>query len=220
MKVEKHTSATGQWGLQASAEDYDGTPPLPIVQFDRQPRTLSPDRVALASYLFFGPWMSGRYTSPQWHSPAMSQAISRDAQPAWLQTEPVELYAKALPKGRRTFAVSLEGADGIHPSVDQCVGVPSLRFMRSDFSSGSRVIGSSLELSTNAWLLASGQSTARQLRIALGCAVLFAEDVDADEVVIGHVGTPLETAGLFDLVGASRLGLRLVSDHTAEASLA
>ncbi len=49
MKVEKTTSATGQWGLHAVPEDYDGTPTLPVVQFDRQPRTLSPDRVALAT---------------------------------------------------------------------------------------------------------------------------------------------------------------------------
>lgn len=220
MRVEKNTSPTGQWGLRAVAEDYDGTPPLPTVQFDRQPRTLSPDRVALASYLFFGPWMSGRYVSPQWHSPAMSQAMAQDASPAWLQTEPVELYAKALPKGRRTFAVSLEGADQIRDAVQEGAGTPSLRFMRSDLSSGARVRGSSLELSSNAWLLASGQSTERQLRVALGCAVLFAEDVDADEVVIGHSGSSAEVASLFDLVGASRLGLRLVSVHSAEASRA
>lgn len=218
MRVEKHTSPTGQWGLQAFAEDYDGTPPLPIVQFDRQPRTLSPDRVALASYLFFGPWMSGRYTSPQWHSPALSQAISRDAHPAWLQTEPVELYAKALPKGRRSFSVSLQGADLTHDPLERDSQAPSLRFMRSDLSSGARVWGPSLELSTNAWLLASGQSVVRQLRVVLGCAVLFAEDVDADEVVIGHSGPSPEVAGLFDLVGASRLGLRLVSDHGGDAT--
>ena len=210
MKVEKNTSPTGQWGLRAVPEDYDGIPLIPLVQFDRQPRVLSPDRVALAGYLLFGPWMSGRYNSPQWHSPAVSQAMAGDCGPAWLQTEPVELYAKPLPKGRHRVRVHMEGTAFEEKPCGRSESGRALRFMRSDRSAGARLSFSALELSTNAWMLAVGQAPDRQLRVLVGCAVLFAEDMDIDEILICNALQPDEISSLGNLVGAARLGLAAV----------
>ncbi len=152
--------------------------------------------------------MSGRYTSPQWHSPALSQSISRDAQPAWLQTEPVELYAKALPKGRRSIAIEIE-SDMVHShGVGPAAGLHTLTFTRSDTSVGARMSSARLELSTNAWLLTVGSDVQRRARVALGCAVLFAEDLEADEVVLAHALDATQRTELQDLAGAARLGVR------------
>ncbi len=207
MKIVVVTEPTGPWGLQAVVEDYDSIPTLEKVVFDRQPRTLSPDRVALASYLLFGHLASGRLQTPQWHSPALAQAIAQDARPAWLQTEPVMFYAKPLPTGRLTVRVEVEGVAGFDPAT--CPkGAHELRFMRSDRSSGARATFSSLELSSNAWLLSVNASPEGRLRVALACAVLFAEDVEADSILIGHGLAPqaavIRARRLLDAV---RLGL-------------
>lgn len=209
MRVEKTTSATGQWGLRATSEDYDGTPPLPVIQFDRQPRTLSPDRVALASFMFFNPWISGRYASPQWHSPALSQAMGRHVRPAWIQTEPVELYAKALPKGRRPLHVSMEDVPSLRStSVRGCDS--SLKLTRSDRSVGARLSSAALELSTNAWMLTAGRGRRRQLEVVLACGLLYAEDLEADELIISSDVDDKDARDFADLIGAARIGLRIV----------
>ncbi|MEO6511636.1 MAG: hypothetical protein ABIO16_11640 [Nocardioides sp.] len=207
MKVVVVTEPTGPWGLQAVVEHYDSTPTLERVVFDRQPRTLSPDRVALASYLLFGHLASGRLQMPQWHTPALAQAIAQDARPAWLQTEPVEFYAKPLPTGRLTVGVEVEGIAGFEPATCP-TGAYELRFMRSDRSSGARATFASLELSSNAWLLSVNASQEGRLRVALACAVLFAEDVEADRILIGHgLATKAVLARARRLLDAVRLGL-------------
>lgn len=207
MKVVKATEPTGPWGLNATLEHYDGNPPFDRILFDRQPRALSPDRVGLAAYLVFGHLASGRFETPQWHSPGLAQAMAADAQPAWIQTQPVELYAKPLPIGRRSVRVSIEGVHGLEPRMDSTGDPYELRVMRSDLGSGARTTFTSLEVSSNAWLFTTGQGDERRLRVALACAVLFAEDLEADRFLVGpNMPTPA-VERVRHLLDAVRLGV-------------
>lgn len=208
MKIVKVTEPTGLWGLRATLEHYDATPPLDTILFDRQPRALSPDRVALAAYLVFGHLASGRFETPQWHSPGLAQSLSDDARPAWLQTEPVELYAKPLPTGRRAVRVGVEGISELEPAADSTSDSYQLRIMRSDLSSGARTTFSSLEVSSNAWLLTVAQGAERRLRIVIACGVLFAEDLEADRFVVGRGTAPTAVLErIRRLLDAVRLGI-------------
>lgn len=208
MKVVEFHGRLGAWGLSADPEDYDALPPLTPVVFDRVPHQQSPDRVALASYLFYGHFSSGSFETPRWHSPALSQAMAVDAAPVWIQTRPVELYAKPLPIGRRRVFVEVEG-------ISSSMGVRSahstdyrLSFFRSDRSSGARRSFDSLEVSTNAWVLSLGRRPDVALRIELGCGVLFAEEVEADSLVVNECGLDEQSVrSLQSLLGAVRLGL-------------
>jgi hypothetical protein len=182
VNISDVTLSTSVWGLRATPEDYDAFPPLGDLLFDRQPRVLSPDRFALAAYLAFGHHMSGRLESTQWVSPALAEAISVDAAPVWLHTVPVELYAKALPVGSRSVRVTVEGLDGFWPARRSTE--PELVVMRSDLSRGARMTFTSLEVSSNAWLFATGRPAERRMRIAVACAVVFAEDLEMDRCVI------------------------------------
>ena len=210
MKVTEVRGVTGSWGLAAQPEDYDGFPPLGRILFDREPHRASPDRVALASYLFFGKHASANFETPSWHSPALAQAMARDADPVWLQTKPVELYAMPLPMGRRSVVVSLEDVASVPSQVHSTTDF-ELTFSRSDLSSGSRLSFDSMELSTNAWLSALDRSADERIRIVLGCGVLFAADVDGDELNVSRLGVSDAAAqSMIALLGAVRLGLRLV----------
>ncbi len=125
----------------------------PTLLLDRQPRTLSPDRVALAAYLAFDRYCSGRFEAPQWVSPALAEAISVDAAPTWIHAVPVELYAKGLPVGVRRMHLRLEGVPGYDVDADD--PADTLRVMRSDHSRGARMTFAGLEVSSNAWLHAT-----------------------------------------------------------------
>lgn len=208
MKVAKITEPTGSWGLRATVGDYDATPSLDTALFDRQPRALSPDRAAAVAYLLFGHLASGDFESPQWHSPALAQAIADDARPAWVQTRPVELYAKPLPIGRRAVRLGVEGLAGFEPSAVTVDDLYELRITRSDRSSGARTTFSSLEVSSNVWLHAVGQGIERRLRLAIACGVNYAEDLEADHLVINRGAAPaplLERVRL--LLDTVRLGI-------------
>lgn len=190
MKITTTTEPTGSWGFRAEPGDYDATPSLDSVMFDRQPRVLSPDRAAAVAYLLFGHLVSGNFESPQWHTPALAQAIVDDAQPAWVQTQPVELYAKPLPTGRRAVRLGVEGVADFEPGPIQPGDGYDLRVMRSDRSSGARTTFASLEVSSNAWLHTVGQGVERRLRLAVACGVVYAEDLAADHFVVGHGAAP------------------------------
>lgn len=213
MRIEKRTGTTGLWGLEAVPEDYDGLPPLRTVWFDRQPRQLSPDRVALASYLLFSRWISGRFAAPQPHSPALAQAISNDARPLWIQTEPVELYAKAIPDGQTSLRVIVEGTLQDELQLrDTDRGERTLRLGRSDKSAGTRMSFGSLELSTNAWLFGYGKDANTQLRVIAACAVLFCEDMNAHSCIVPLAGATGDSEHrLRALLSAVGLGLTVVS---------
>lgn len=210
MKVVTITETTGSWGLQAQPEEYDATPSLDRVLFDRRPRTLSPDRVALASYLLFGHLASGRFQTPGWHTPGLAQAMAVDSLPVWVQTQPVELYAKAYPIGRRALRVRVEGVAGLDPP-EPSDGNHQLRLMRADRSSGARTTFTSLEVSSNAWLSTVGHGAERRLRVAVAAGVVFAEDLEADRLVIGRGAAPEDAvARTRNLLDAVRLGLEEV----------
>jgi hypothetical protein len=182
MIIETCTGETQTWALRALPEDYDAQPTLSEIQFDREPRVLSPDRVALASYLVFGDDVSGRLTTPQWLPPALAEAIAHDARPVWVHAVPVEFYARALPLGVRSARLVVEGIAGFESPAPP--GGVALSVMRSDLSRGARASFDSLEVSSNAWMFTLGASPRRRLRIAVACAVLYAEDLELDRCTI------------------------------------
>ena len=56
--------------------------------------------------------------------------------------------------------------------------------MRSDRSRGARVTFDSLDVSSNAWMFTLGASPRRRLRVAVACALLWAEDLELDRCTI------------------------------------
>lgn len=209
MRVTVRHEESGSWALVAHPEDYDGHPPVSRIMFDREARMATPDRLALASYLFFGANASASFETPMWHSPALAQAMVEDAAPNWLQTRPVELYAKSITYGHRLVSVTLEGntaefGDTLSQSEFE------LRFARSDRSSGSRFTFGSLELSTNAWLVSQGTKPDKMFKVTLGCGVLFAADVEADTLALAGEGVSENTErSARSLLGTVGLGLEL-----------
>lgn len=208
MKIAQKSGELGWYGIGADVEDYDGTPPLATVWFDVRPRAVHPDRLALAGYLLFRPWLSGRIHTPYKHSPALAEAMARDAYPMWLQSEPVELYAKAQPIGAHPVRVSLNAQ---YPYD----AVASLEVLRSDMGGGSNFFANHFSVGSNAWLLGEGSPHDR-VRVAAACGVLYSEDLGADALVIDDADVVgFNWSSLANLLSGVRLGLHPTSGFTA-----
>lgn len=213
MKVSKVTGPLGRFGVTAEPEDYDGTPSIGTLWFDRQPRVLHHDRFLLGSYLAFGHCSAGRIDTGRLHSPALVEAIRHDAAPVWLQVPQVELYAKAIPRGSKMFHVDVEGltVPGV-PKADGAV----LAFNRSDNSVGASVSGSKISVPTNAHFFAAALGARERIRVALACGVLYAEELNIDAIELNvHVGEEVvrrEEGKLRDLLSTVGLGVRFMTD--------
>ncbi|WP_394274624.1 hypothetical protein [Luteococcus sp.] len=179
MIITTATTTLGTWAVCAREQDYDGVPPVNQALFDRAPRTLHPERLAVGSFLLFRPWISGTFTAGEWTSPAVAQAIADAAQPIRVQCTGIDQYAKTIAKGIRTVAVSTIGTSG-----GQVNGALQIAFPRSDQRFGAHRDPHGEVVPSNAWLLAAAQDDARRAEVTLGCAVLFAEDLGVSRLHI------------------------------------
>lgn len=198
MKVQPKHGPGGRYVLVATLGDYDGFPPTDAFIVDHQPRVINPERLGMACYLAFGSWCGGELHLPVKVGPATANAMVRDAAPSGisLHPNPIEYYPKPLPIGTRELKLTRELA---------VVNAATIQDLQIDQWSGSLRSHSSVIVPSNSFLF---DSTSGGIRAHLAVAMLFANDAQADLVVVENEVEECEKERLTELFGAVRLGIR------------
>lgn len=198
MKIQQKYGPGGRYQLVATLGDYDGYPPVEGLIVDHPPRVQNPEHLGMACYLAFGNWSGGELQLPVKVGPATAEAMMRDAARSGigLHPAPIEYYPKPLPIGTQEMRLSrsLEGAS-----------LPGIYDVRIDEWSGSLRSHTSAIVPSNSFLFDSRGSS---LRAHLAVGVLFANDVQADEIVLEEEVSRGERDRLASLLSAVRLGMR------------
>ncbi|MGP9613502.1 hypothetical protein ACT3TE_09605 [Brachybacterium sp. AOP42-B2-9] len=206
MKISWKSTNYGQTGFHVDKlGEYDATPPVDALLLDRAPRTLNPERQAIAAYLAFSPWISGELHLPQRLGPNTAAAIERDLAHVQVRPAPVEYYPKPLEVGLREVSVVLDELG--HSGNGAFINV-----VRASEWAGSLRGLQSIVVSSNAFALDSAASTETpSIRARLAVAVLFAGEISADILVLpqGLALSDAELDSLRSLLLAARLGLEV-----------
>lgn len=205
MRMSTNVTPLGGFVVGAEPQDYDGRPPFGGARFDHAPKNLHPDRLAMAAYLFFRPWMAGSVEPPQRVSPAVACATIDDARPVWLEWEKVVMYATNVPHGRFAVALNVPGWDHGIPARLALDAELTFSLPRSDQVAGSSRTARSFTTPTNVWLLAD--SPARAIEVALGSVLIFGEDLNVDRVIIPQTLPPTQSDRLSSLLSVVGIGL-------------
>lgn len=207
MKVSWKSTNYGQTGFHIDQlGEYDATPPVDALLLDRAPRTLNPERQAIAAYLAFSPWVSGDFTLPQRLGPNTAAAIERDLEHVQVRPAPVEYYPKPLEVGIREVSVVVDQMG--HRGSGAFINV-----LRASEWAGSIRGLQSIAVASNAFALDAASSTdLESVRARLAVAVLFAGDLSADSLALpDRPDLPAsEREALRSLLLAARLGLRFI----------
>lgn len=103
MIINYKTSPCGLLEIVPTPEEYDAFPPVRSLICYQTPENFNADRLAVATYLAFGPWTSGQLTFPEAISPSTADAIEKDASPQKIRPYPIEYSSRQLPAGNRTM---------------------------------------------------------------------------------------------------------------------
>lgn len=203
----------GHIGFRAAPEDYDATPHVTHLWMDKMPVERHWDREAVAAYLVYGGYASGRFVVPHKFSPAAAKAMATMSDPVDLRPEPIEYYAKRLPSGNRTMRILKDGSLGEEYIAPDNQGGCYLQVLRSDRAAGAVRTINGLTVASNAWVHATaddGGLTSLYPYLALGA--LFAEDLEANvlEIEADVDSSTSEYRQLQHLLSTARLGLRVV----------
>lgn len=209
MKISWKSTNYGQTGFHIDKlGEYDATPPVDALLLDRAPRTLNPERQAIAAYLAFSPWVSGELQLPQRLGPNTAAAIERDLAHVQVRPTPVEYYPKPLEVGLREISVVFDELG--HSGSGAFINV-----VRASEWAGSMRGLQSIAVSSNAFALdAAASSVTTSIRARLAVAVLFAGELSADVLLLSEdLALPdAELDSLRSLLLAARLGLELTSE--------
>lgn len=206
---------TGRTGLRADVGEYDSYPPVAHFLMDAAPAQFSPERVAVASALLFGPYASGEFDVPLACSPTTASAIARYVDPGVCTVQPVELAPRALPVGSGiTLAISDKHKGRMSPNRWDGIRHGTLRCIQSDHQAGALVGTTEILVATNGWLLDRADDLGHN-RSVIATAVLFAESLRTDTVVVTDAN-PQGASFLAAqrLLASCRLGL--ATDQTFE----
>lgn len=205
MKISWKSTNYGQTGFHIDQlGEYDATPPVDALLLDRAPRTLNPERQAIAAYLAFSPWLSGDLQLPQKLGPNTAAAIERDLAHVQVRPSPVEYYPKPLEVGLREVSVVVDQLG--HNGSGAFINV-----LRTSEWAGSMRGLQSIAVSSNAFTLDAAASTeSPSIRARLAVAVLFAGELSADilRLAADPAITDAEVDSLRSLLLAARLGLK------------
>lgn len=204
MKIERKLGLGGRYQLVSVLGEYDAHPPVDRLIIDHQPRAENPELVGMACYLAFGNWCGGELQLPVKIGPATADAMARDSARAGvgLLPAPIEYYPKPLPLGVREIRVSR--------SLDR-MPADTILDVRIDQWSGSMRSHTSVILPTNSFLF---DSQSGGVRAHLAVAVLFANDIQADQLVVEGVVSEAEMERLTALLSAVRIGVRFTCAET------
>lgn len=211
MQIAYFHQVTGNSVLVSTPGEYDAMPPVAALAVDFGPVSPNADRLGIAAYLAFGSYSSGTFTLPTEVSPATANSIRNDSGLALVSPEPVELKPQPLAAGSRSVRVSVDRLP-VDPT-------DSISILSSGSWNGRLRSHYSIAVGTNAFLLRRSDQDFRPL---LAAAVLLAEEVDADELVVPdtHQIDDAELVRLQRLLDVCRLGLRQGTMENEEAGYA
>lgn len=163
--------------MKAVPGPFDGRPPVDRFVLGGSPLRSHPDRIGLAAFLTFGCYSSGEFILPSPIGPELSSAIEDDCQPIRVRPSPVEYVPRIMATGKRSVTVR----QGHTPSLDE----PQIQVVPRVSADGLFRWGNTISVSSNSFAFDMG------LRAVLSVAVLFAEDLDAADLLV-QVPRPIE----------------------------
>lgn len=95
-------------GITATADSYDGMPPISTVRFDFDLRKMNRDRFAVACVLFFSEFLSGSVSFPENVSPELAKSIERYFSDRDVRVATVDYEPYAAPIGTNIIDVASE----------------------------------------------------------------------------------------------------------------
>lgn len=177
-------SPNGSCALTAVPGDYDGCPKPAVLTTDMVPRTVSPDRLAVALVLTFHPFVSGEVSFPHDIHPEVASAINEFMKPTTIFISGIDFRVTTIPTGGNTFAINPGGQYQVKPSWK---GFDSERVIELNLPSVSDSFSHNfhndvLTVPTNAAALyADGDELARAAPF-IAAAVILCEDFDAGTI--------------------------------------
>lgn len=176
MKIVRERVQGGRLTYSAEPEKYDGVPPIRRFLLDHGPLKLNQEREAVACFLLFGRWTGGALKLPQPLGPATAAAIERAAHPVPVRPETVAYDPRDLALGDARMVVHTGPPEvasrGTH-----------LWALRSDEWNGSLRAHRGVAVASNYFAFRSDADPAA-VRALLAIALLFAEDLNADSIVL------------------------------------
>lgn len=189
-----------QYEITVVPGEYDGHPPIAVFRLDYVPRRLSADRLALAVFLLFRPWISGELAVSEPMAPQLAEAIRDYSGFATVLVRPVEFQAMPIITGRRSaraLVVDLEEQQEPGDGPDDSSIL--LTLLRADQAAGSLRTAQSATLVSNGFMLGDGPE--REAEIAAAICCLVAEDLDLGELYLPRTARDAELARLVRNVG-------------------
>lgn len=219
MKIEWIDEKSGRSGLVVTEVDrYDGVPSIDSFWLDKAPLNLSQDRLAVASTLVFGPWVTGAFRLPKQVGAGVARSIIRFCEPSWVVPEPIDYGPKPIPAGSGILFTESRGKR-TEPSLTRQArrDGTNLTILDSDQYAGSLFSMEGLYVTSNMFAFQLDGAHAPWLPL-LAVAVLFAEDLQCSTISIPmHYQETLESEhALMDLLSAT--GLRL-EFHSIDSEL-
>ncbi|MHA7274495.1 hypothetical protein ACX80Z_13795 [Arthrobacter sp. TMT4-20] len=207
MKVRIIEDETGRFGVEGETGEYDSFLPVQTLWIDRAPIVISPDRLAIAAALLFQNGASGELVFESEIAPATGKAIQDFLAPASVAINPVNLSPMALPQGSNRFIVTTPEFTNHYSTSRKLASNITLDIRRSDQWAGSVRSMSNLMVASNAWIFSEANQV-DVMCVYLAVAILFAEELDIDEVVLPGPKQIIFTSDRISrLVGATRLGV-------------
>lgn len=183
MEAMTGTNLLDQFEILVNPGAYDAHPPIPVFRMDYAPRVLSVDRLTVAVYLLFRPWISGELLVSKPMTPQLAEAIRQYSGFVDVAVRPIELRALPIISGRnsaRAVVVDLLQSSAQFLGTDG--STIDLTLLRADQASGSLRTAQSATLVSNGFMLADGSE--REAEVAAAVCCLVGEDFDLGEVEI------------------------------------
>lgn len=102
MEAMTGTNLLDQFEILVNPGAYDAHPPIPVFRMDYAPRVLSVDRLTVAVYLLFRPWISGELLVSKPMTPQLAEAIRQYSGFVDVAVRPIELRALPIISGRNS----------------------------------------------------------------------------------------------------------------------
>ena len=201
------------WCIRAVPLALDAHPPMDRLIFERAPRVLTPDRLAVAASIVFGEYCSEEINFKDSVTTQTGAAIRRFVN-GRIAVVPIDAEPRRLPIG--ATILRLVGDGDVAPESSRSIfGMREISFRpsRIDLAAGVRSGLHSFEIGSNGWLLGAIAPVPCPSAIEIASAVLFAEELEADRIIVPsrlHPGDAI-AATLTDLLESVRLGLQFES---------
>lgn len=207
MIFKQVTNPLGQWTITSERSEYDAFLPAADFALDRGPTNKNPDRLAVAITLLFGRWSANEFVLPQKVGPNTAFEIKQFLGATMVEVRPIEYYPKPLVIGVRDCKLLADGDSPENISNDDVY----IRVLQSDKYNGCIQSFQGLDVASNGFLF---KKSANDLIPDLATAVLFAEDLAVDNIVIDADMDDVLFKRVQGLMSAARLGLTRAESRT------